>query len=84
MNIILLLLLLFLLSRLVRQTLYRSSGEAPSGNNRERYGTTATKKRAETTVTRIKEGQKKVLNSSEAEYAEFEEIEEKAETNEEG
>lgn len=84
MRIILLLLLLFLLSRLVRQTFYRSSGETPSGNHRERNGSTTTKRKAEPTITRIKEKQKKVLDSSDAEYAEFEEIEEKAEMNEEG
>ena len=75
MKFILLLLAVLLLSRLVRQTINRNSEENPRMKNHE-Y---SSRRNEDSTITQIKETKKKVLDSSEAEYAEFEEIEDKAE-----
>ena len=75
MKYILLLLALILLSRLVNQRTKRNSDDSPRMNN-QNY---SSKRNEGSTITQIKETKKKVLDSSEAEYAEFEEIEDKAE-----
>ena len=75
MKFILLLLAALLLSRLVSQTINRNSEENPRMKNRE-Y---SSRRNEGSTITQIKETKKKVLDSSEAEYAEFEEIEDKEE-----
>ena len=75
MKFILLLLAVLLLSRLVSQTINRNSEENPRMKNHE-Y---SSRRNEDSTIMQIKETKKKVLDSSEAEYAEFEEIEDKAE-----
>ena len=81
---LLFLLLIFLLGRLIAQSTSGRTNNRPDNHNRKENRTYTSGGKESSTITRINEPKKKVLDSSEAEYASFEEIKEEKETTDEG